>query len=112
MAYFREAMPVLLQLVTHPSFSFTELAEQQSRMPLHGIVDAIRACLEHYRKDGRIRAGEAALETATLTLVSTVHSLVLFERMGVHGGSFPDPVVRRVVDLLVAGLLAEQGSDR
>ncbi len=109
MGYFREAMPVLLQLVTHPSFKLTDLAERESRLPLHGLGEAIAACLERHRALGSITSDHARIQAATLTLLSALHSLALFERMGIHGGSFPDPAVRNVVDLLIAGLAPRKG---
>ena len=44
LAYFRDAMPVLVQLVTHPGFNLDELADGESRMPLHRLADAVMAC--------------------------------------------------------------------
>ena len=110
MAYFREAMPVLLQLVTHPSFRLADLADRASRMPLAGLTDALAACLERQAAAGAITRDASKRRTATLTLLATLHSLALFERMGLHGGSFPDKAVRNVVALVVAGLRPEKGS--
>jgi AcrR family transcriptional regulator len=108
MAYFRQAMPVFLQLVTHPSFSLAEFAERDTRMPLHRLGDAVRGCLERHRSEGRITADAGRIQAATLTLVATLHSLALFERMHVHDGAFPDQVVKNVVKLIAAGLNSEK----
>jgi len=107
MRYFREAMPVFLQVMTHPSFSLNDLAHRESHLKLHGLIDAIAACLERHRARGAISSDGARIQAATLTLLSTLHSLALFERMGVHGGSFPDEAVRNIVGLIVAGLARE-----
>jgi AcrR family transcriptional regulator len=107
MRYFRDAMPVFLQVMTHPSFSLTDLAHRESHLKLHGLIDAIAACLERHRVRGAISSEGARIQAATLTLLSTLHSLALFERMGVHGGSFPDEAVRNIVGLIVAGLARE-----
>jgi AcrR family transcriptional regulator len=107
MRYFRDAMPVFLQVMTHPSFSLTDLAHRESHLKLHGLIDAIAACLERHRVRGSISSDGARIQAATLTLLSTLHSLALFERMGVHGGSFPDEAVRNIVGLIVAGLARE-----
>jgi hypothetical protein len=106
--YFRDAMPVLIQLVTHPSFRLAELADREERLPLHRLGEAVGACLERHRQRGTIAAPAARIQAATLTLVATLHSLALFERMGVHGGSFPDQAVRNVVGLIAAGLAPEK----
>ena len=109
MRYFREAMPVLLQLVTHPSFQMADLADRDSRLPVHGLGEAIAACLERHRHRGSITSDAARVQAATLTLLSTLHSLALFERMGLHGGSFPEAAVRNIVGLIVCGLTPEKG---
>jgi AcrR family transcriptional regulator len=109
MAYFRDAMPVLLQLVLHPSFNLTELADGETRIPLHRLGDAIATCLERHRREGVITAGPERVQAATLTLIASIHSLALFERMGIHGGKVPDAAVRNIVGLVVAGLTAEKG---
>jgi AcrR family transcriptional regulator len=112
MRYFRDAMPVLLQLVTHPSFDLAELADRGTRMPLHRLGEAVSACLERHRDKGRVTGDAARLRAATLTLLATLHSLALFERMHVHGGSFPDDLVRDIVRLVVAGLAPKKGRNR
>ena len=112
LGYFRAAMPVLLQLVTHPSFRLAELADRGARLPLHQLGDAVTACLARHRAAGTIAATAGQLQTLTLTLLATLHSLALFERMGVHGGAFPDQAVKNIVGLLTAGLLAKKGRGR
>lgn len=104
MRYFRDAMPVFLQVMTHPSFSLTDMAHRESNLQLHGLIDAIAACLERHRLLGSITSEDARIQAATLTLLSTLHSLALFERMGVHGGSFSEEAVRDIVGLIVAAL--------
>jgi AcrR family transcriptional regulator len=110
MRYFRDAMPVLLQVVTHPSFNLADLADRESRLPVNGLADAIAARLERLRAQGSITSEGARIQAATLTLLSTLHSLALFERMGVHGGSFPEAAVRNIVRLIADGLTLEKGS--
>jgi AcrR family transcriptional regulator len=107
--YFREAMPVLLQLVTHPSFNLAELADPETSVPLHRLAGAVADCLERQRSRGTITADPSRVQAATLTLLGTLHSLAQFEHMGIHGGSFPDRTVKDIVDLIVAGLAAKKG---
>ncbi|MDD5307041.1 MAG: helix-turn-helix domain containing protein [Deltaproteobacteria bacterium] len=112
MKYFREAMPVLMQLVMHPSFNLADLADRETRLPLHRLGEAVSACLERHRVAGAITADSRRVRTATLTLLATLHSLALFERMGLHGGSFPNTAIKNVVGLVVDGLSAEKGRGR
>lgn len=109
MGYFRDAMPVLLQLVTHPSFNLAELHGPNARLPLHRMGEAVSACLARHREQGEIAPDGERVHVATLTLLATLHSLALFERMGIHGGSFPEVAVRNIVGLIVAGLAPEKG---
>jgi AcrR family transcriptional regulator len=113
MRYFRGAMPALLQLVTHPAFSLAELASRSVPMPVHRLGEVVAECLERQRREGAIAADKRRLHAATLALLATLHSLALFERMGLHGGAFPDRVVKDIVSLLAAGLYAgkEECSD-
>jgi hypothetical protein len=108
MAYFRGIMPVLMQLVTHPAFSLEQLAARQGDLPLRGLHAAVVGGLEELRRRGAVTAGPQAVAVAALTLVATLHSLALFERMGLHGGAATDEVVRRVARLIVAGLGANE----
>lgn len=107
--YFRGAMPVFVQLVTHPSFNLADLADRETRMPLHRLGEALSACLERHRARGAITADPERVQAAVLTLLATLHSLALFEHMGLHGGAFPDAAVRNVVALIVRGLAPEKG---
>jgi AcrR family transcriptional regulator len=110
LGYFRGAMPVLLQLVTHPRFQLSDLVDGERRMPLHRLGDAVIACIEGHREEGRITADSQRVQAAALTLLASLHSLALFERIGVHGGAFPDRAVKNIVGLIVAGLTATGGN--
>jgi AcrR family transcriptional regulator len=109
LAYFREAMPVLLQLVTHPSFNLGDLAERESRMPLHRLGEMMSARFERHLTAGSLSADPERVPAAVLTLLSSLHSLAIFEKMGVHGGSFPDEAVRNIVTLVLSGLAPGKG---
>jgi len=108
--YFRGAMPVLLQLVTHPRFQVSDLVDGERRMPLHRLGDAVIACIEGHRDPVGITATPERVQAAALALLASLHSLALFERIGVHGGAFPDRAVTNIVELIVAGLTATGGS--
>ncbi len=104
LSYFRGIMPVLMQLVTHPSFSLDELHARRVEPPLHQLGDAVIAYLEGQRQRGVLAASTRTVRVAALTLIATLHSLALFERMGLHGGALPDQAVRGIARLLLAGL--------
>jgi AcrR family transcriptional regulator len=112
LGYFRQVMPVLTQLVTHPSFSLEELAARHAEPPQHQLGGAVATYLEGQRRRGALGAAPRTIRLAALTLVATLHSLALFERMGLHGGAFPDPAVRGIARLLLAGLAPRQRGGR
>lgn len=103
LAYFRELIPILLPLMTHPSFDLEEFARRHPDAPLHRMRVGLRDFLETQRARGRIRDGDVG--PAALALFSSVHSLAVFERLGAHGGRFDEAVVRSMVGWLWTGLV-------
>jgi len=109
MKYFREAMPVLMQLVMHPSFNLAELGDRETRLPLHRLGEAVTTCLERHSSRGAFTGDVRKIRAGALILLATLHSLALFERMGLHGGAFPDKAIKEIVGLIAAGLAPEKG---
>ena len=102
MEYFRELMPILLQVMTHPSFDFEKFVRRHPDSPMGRIRVGLMEYLETQRARGNIVAGNVG--PAALTLIASMHSLAIFERLGVHGGSFDEAVVRAMVRSLWTGL--------
>ena len=100
--YFREVVPVLLPLATHPEFDLEAFAEWHERSPFRRIHGALVEFLEVHRDAGRVGPGDA--EPPALALMATLHSLAFLERLGVHGGRFGEEVVRAIVRSLWRGL--------
>lgn len=103
--YFRRAMPVILQLVSTPSFALSDVAQAGPEMPLHRLGEAIADCLEWHRARGGVVTDPQRINAATLTLLATLHSVALFERMGLHRASRDRPVVNDIVALIAEGLV-------
>jgi AcrR family transcriptional regulator len=102
MRYFREVVPILLQLVTHPEFDVEEFAQRHPDSPFGRMHVGLIQYLESQRARGRIVAEH--VEPAALTLFAALHSLAVLERLGVHGGTFDDDVIRAMVRALWTGL--------
>ena len=100
--YFRELVPILLPLTTHPSFDFEKFVQRHPDSPLSGLRSGLMEYLEAQRKLGTIVAENVG--PAALTLFAAVHSLAIFERLGVHGGGFDEAIVRAMVRSLWTGL--------
>jgi AcrR family transcriptional regulator len=102
MTYFREVVPILLRLVTHPAFDVEQFAQQHPDSPFGRLHLGLMQYLESQRARGRIVAEHVG--PAALTLFAALHSLAVLERLGVHGGTFDDAVIRAMVRSLWTGL--------
>ena len=102
MAYFRELMPIIVRLITHPSFDFKKHARHHADSPLARIRSGLIGFLKDEKRAGRVANRD--VEPSVMTLIAAVHSLAVFEMMGVHGGAFDDATVRAMVRSLWLGL--------
>jgi AcrR family transcriptional regulator len=100
LAYYRTALPRVVHLITHPAIGIDAL-------PAHlggdGVMldAAIAAYLREEHMRGRINAPDA--RAAAAILVATLHSVVMFELMGVHGGAIPPQAIEAMLDALWNG---------
>ena len=100
--YFREFVPILLPLITHPSFDFEKFAHKHPDSPFGRMHRGLVEYFEAQRERGAI-AGEN-VEATALTLFAALHCLAILERVGAHGGRFDDGVIRAMVRGLWTGL--------
>ena len=99
--YFRIAIPMVLPLVSHPTFANDATRNFDSSPAL----DLVRAIAEHLRDERarkRLRVDDP--RAAAALLVAALHSIALFELMGFHDGAMPKAGVRSLVDALWHGL--------
>ncbi|WP_426103474.1 TetR/AcrR family transcriptional regulator [Massilia sp. TSP1-1-2] len=85
LAYFRQLIPVLLQLLTHPSINIADISSHFERSPPVALTEALADFLDQAGARGVI-AKHDHLPAAGL-FIAAIHSLPLFELMGVHGGN-------------------------
>ena len=102
MDYFREIMPILLQLVTHPKFDMQSFIEGHPESAFNNMHDGILGYLDGLVEKGRLRQDQLP-STATI-LFATFHNLAFLERLGIRGGKFPDEEIRDVVRTLWEGI--------
>jgi hypothetical protein len=107
MQYFRDVMPTLMLLVTHPEFDRKKFAERHPDAPFGRLHQRLNEYLESERERGALGAGNVG--ASTLTLFAALHSLAFLEQLGVHGGRFDDAIVRAMVDSLWTGLAPPDG---
>ena len=99
--YFREITPVLLPLIAHPGFSYASFIERHPDSPLNQLVAGLQTWFSGLEDRSVVVPG--AGDTVAITLVSSMASLAMFERMGVHGGEFKEDIVRPMAQLMWRG---------
>ncbi len=100
--YFRQAIPQMLPLITHPGIGLEQLLRQFGESPATSFHEAIGTFLSERRQQGDIAAGEPT--AAAGLIVAALHSVALFELTGIHGGAVPHAVLRAMLDSLWHGL--------
>jgi len=90
--YFRAAAPILLPLMTHPDFRFEDFA---ARHPQSAFV-SLRAELVRFFAANKSTDPSGA----ALVLISSLYGIVMFERLGVLGGRFPEEFLQRAMDFI------------
>jgi AcrR family transcriptional regulator len=96
--YFRDSMPVLLPLLSHPGFEFEAFARRHPDSPLSALRRGLMAFFSRER-DAR-RVGPVDPGAAALLVFSLAESVAFFEKMGAHDGRMPDEVLERAIDTL------------
>ncbi len=102
LGFFREIMPTLVHLVTHPSFKPEILYQHSVPLLELRLMSSLTDYLERERAEGRIEAND--LRSTAGLLIASLHSLALLELMGSHGGHMEEGGVRAMVRSLWNGL--------
>jgi AcrR family transcriptional regulator len=105
--YFRDSMPVLLPLLSHPGFEFEAFAHRHPDSPLSALRRNLTAFFSRLRQAGRV--GPVDPGAAALLVFALAESVAFFEKMGAHGGRMPDTVLERAIEALWRGLSPAPG---
>ncbi len=105
LAYFRTAIPRMLPLVTHPGIGIDDLMRRFGESPASGLNRAIALYLAEQRDQGAINAPQPPAVAGLL--VAAMHSVALFELMGMHDGAIPNSAVRGMIDTIWHGIAPE-----
>jgi len=100
--YFRDTMPMLVPLVSHPGFQFEDFARQHPGSPLDVLRRDLVAFFAEEGRAGRTAAVDPG--AAALMVFSLAQCVAFFGQMGAHGGRFPASLVERAVQCLWNGL--------
>ncbi len=99
--YFRSTLPVLIPLMSHPSFRFEEFA---TRHPDSPMVTLRRRLVEFVLQEQRAgRIGPVDPGGAALLIWATAHMIAFFEQLGAHGGRLDPKIIRAAVKCLWEG---------
>lgn len=100
--YCRATLPVLLPLMTHPSFRFEEFARRHPESPMFVLRRQLVQFMVQEQRAGRIGAVDPG--AAAMLVWSTAQTVAFFERLGAHGGQFEPELIRKTVRCLWDGL--------
>ena len=107
--YFREAIPIILQLTQNPLIDLEAVRRRFGVSPEQRLAAAVPAYLARQAERGRIACPDPG--GAALLLISAVHSLVLFEIMTLHAPRDAQTAVRAIVGALWEGIKPGAKSD-
>jgi len=88
--YFRGLAEVLLPLLSYPEFRFEDFAR---RHPDSVLAALRRQAMAYFQATG---ASDPA--ASALLLISSLFGVVMFEKLGAHGGVMPDDLVQRMLE--------------
>lgn len=97
--YFRATADVLLPLLSHPEFAFEEFAQ---RHPDSALAAMRREAMAYF---SQARASDPP--ASALLLMSSLFGVVMFEKLGAHGGVLPADMVRRMLLRIRQGSFAD-----
>ena len=106
--YFRSLMPVLIPVMSHPSFRFEDFARRQPDAPLVTLRRQLVAFMIREKYAGRV--GDVDPGAAALAIWSTAHSVAFFEKLGAHDGLMPQALIRGSVQCLWSGMKPQKAS--
>ena len=100
--YFRLMLPVLIPLMSHPSFRFEDFARRQPDSPLVTLRRKLMQFMADEKDAGRVGAVDPG--AAALVIWSTANTVAFFEHMGAHDGKMPNSIIRAAVECLWRGM--------
>lgn len=108
--YFRATLPVLITLISHPSFRFEDFARKHPDSPMVTLRREITHFMLAERLAGRI--GIVDPGAAALLAWSTAHTIAFFEHMGAHGGRFDARIIQATLQCAWHGLAPAPGNPK
>ena len=101
LAYFREVMPILLPLVTHPAFDPERFFHHEAPASLQGWIGALVRFLDAQGSDG---AAPINSRGAATLLTSSLFGVALIDTTGIHKDPMPETAIKAMVRALWEGI--------
>ena len=110
LAYFREALPLAIPLISNPLIGLDGLRRHAEFGGAQALTGAVAGFIARRAGAGELRAAEPL--AAAMALVAMVHSIAVFEVMGLHAEAMPPDAVRAIIAALWSGLQPEERDQR
>jgi AcrR family transcriptional regulator len=98
MTYYRAALPCELLLLTHPEFDVSAWRKTFHGSPSEHLAMNLIVYIEQEIENSRLPIADPM--AVGIALMSCLHSAVLFELQGAHGGKIEDEFIFRIVDAI------------
>jgi len=102
MGYYRDLMPLLVLLITHPAFDHDQFLDRHPHMPTETLQARVVGFLSARQEAGELKTVQP--EALAETLIAALHSFALMEQLGAHGGHMSEEKIKNSVRALWSGL--------
>lgn len=110
LGYFREVIPVSLQIAAQPEAGFADIAAHFAPERTKAIASALVEFLRQRARTGAIAPPD--ILATTQMLIAAIHSLAAFEAIGLHEGSDMSPAIPQFIDQLWHGIGPRRSNER
>lgn len=110
LAYFRDAIPRMLPLITHPAIGVDDLQKRFGKSPAAVLNAAIARYVSDQHRSGALNAPKP--QAVAGLIVATMHSIVLFELLGLHDGAIPRSAMDAMLETLWTGVAPAKAPSR
>ena len=106
--YFRKVIPAGLQVAMHPSAALADVAAHFGPERTEALSDAIADFMTRRKTAGQLAPPDTF--AAAQLLIAPVHSLAVYEIIGLHGGRDASHAIPHFIDQLWHGLAPRGGT--
>lgn len=108
LGYFRKVVPAGMQVAMHPSAGLADVAAHFGPERTKALADGLVAFLDRRKAAGQIDPPDTF--AAAQLLIAAIHSLAVYEIIGLHGGHDASHAIPHFIDQLWHGLAPRSGT--